>query len=276
MSDAEEFAGEDEEEFAATPEDDSREPAPVEKEAAPAAAPGGEMFSDVVGKEGKSMRGGPARLSGDSGDGDVQLRDSVAGLYEMVKDLEVQLNHMISINEAGERDLEVARRGQRDLEKERDTLQRRIEQAEQDAQSSAELRDELRYSTTENERLIEQLDAKDAKGERWEQERKLLGGKLAVAHSEITDLREEVDCLEAQLGQAGKHIESLRETISRSRDASVQQTRRAELVEERLRLVTDERDAMKRELNESRSALEEIKRSIMDTNLQSQRSYYEA
>jgi len=40
-------------------------------------------------------------------------------------------------------------------------------------------------------------------------------------------------------------------------------------------VVTEERDALKQELNESKSALEEIKRSIMDTNMQSQMTYYE-
>ena len=141
--------------------DDAEEDTAEEAAASDAApAPGDEMFGDVVEEKPRESAGPrekmrPDRDGSDPAGEDVHLRDSVAGIYEMVKDLEVQLNHMISINEAAERDLEATRKQQRELEKERNELLRKIEKMELDAQSSAELRDELRHMTRENERLIE-------------------------------------------------------------------------------------------------------------------------
>lgn len=231
--------------------------------------PGDDLFGDVV--EEQPRAGAPIAPSGDDG----HLRDSVAGIYEMVKDLEVQLNHMISINEGAERDLEAARKRQQELEKERTDLKRRIEKMELDAQSSAELREELRHMTRENERLIEKLRSAETQTEHWEQQRKALGAKVGGIQSEREELREEVECLEEQLGQTVQYIDRLRDDLKQTRDAKQQQARKTDLIEQRLHVVTEERDALRQELNESRSALEEIRRSIMDTNIQSQLSYYD-
>jgi len=64
-----------------------------------AGQPGGELFGDVVNDKTQHRKPRPDERA----ENDGPLRDSVKGLYDMVKDLEVQLNHMISINEAAER-----------------------------------------------------------------------------------------------------------------------------------------------------------------------------
>jgi len=72
-----------------------------------------------------------------------------------------------------------------------------------------------------------------------------------------------------------QYIQTLRDEMGKIREARERETRKVELVEQRMHVVTEERDALKQELHESKAALEEIKRSIMDTNLQSQMTYYE-
>lgn len=173
-----------------------------EATAAPAGEPGDQLFGDAVGVKGKrpaATRAAPAT------EDDVQLRDSVASLYQMVKDLEVQLNHMISINEAAERDLESSRKARRGLEKERSELKRKIEQMELDAQSASDLREELRHMTRENERVIEQLQAEQDKIGRTKELHREADLRLAQLQEERDLLREEIDCLEAQL-EAGVPI----------------------------------------------------------------------
>ncbi len=248
----------------------------AESPEASASEPGGELFGDVVNvvsdkAPSRSAGGGAA-----SGTHDVHLRDSVAGIYDMVKDLEVQLNHMVSINEAADRDLEATRRSLRDIEKERDELLLQMERMKMDAQSSTDLREELRHMTRENERLIEQMRSSETKTEAWERRREEMKSEVGEAELEVSDLREEVECLEAQVSQAAEYIDTLRGEITATRDARQQQTRKVDLIEQRLQVVTEERDALRQELNESRSALEEIRRSIMDTNMQSQLSYYDS
>ena len=237
-----------------------------------AAQPGGEMFGDVVSDKTPRRK---TLHSGVGADDAGQLSDSVKGLYEMVKDLEVQLNHMVSINEAAERDLEAARRSQRSLEKERGDLMRKIEKMELDAQSGADLKEELRHMTHENERVVEELRKATEDAARQKQQSTDSGSLIAQLHKEGADLREEIECLEAQLSQATQYMQALREDSAKIREARERETRKVELVEQRLHVVTEERDALKQELNESRSALEEIKRSIMDTNVQSQMTYYQ-
>jgi chromosome segregation ATPase len=253
----------------------SKEETPFgDDKSAEAASPGGELFGDVV-KSKDERKKRPARPPG-APEEELQLRDSVAGLYDMVKDLEVQLNHMISINEAAERDLESARRAQRELEKERDGLLRKLQQTEQDAESGAALREELRHTAGENNRLLEQLRAAESRVERWEQQRLDAEEVRAKLQAERDDVREEVDCLEAQLAETARCLESLREALSKQHEGGERDRRKFSLLEERLHVVTEERDALRQELQESKSALEEIKRSIMDTTMQSQTSYYES
>lgn len=254
-------------------EESGEEEERVESPEASASEPGGELFGDVVSDKAPSRS-----TTGGSGSGgqDVHLRDSVAGIYDMVKDLEVQLNHMVSINEAADRDLEATRRSLRDIEKERDELLLQMERMKRDAQSSGDLREELRHMTRENERLIEQMRSSETKTEAWERRRDEMKSEAGEAEMEVTDLQEEVECLEAQISQAAEYIDTLRGDIMSIRDARQQQTRKMDLIEQRLQVVTEERDALRQELNESRSALEEIKRSIMDTNMQSQLSYYDS
>ncbi len=264
-----------------TTDDDFDEPLdpPADDEPArspEASDPGGGLFRDVVDEPGERRAPAEDPVLAAAGTGDVQLRDSVAGIYEMVKDLEVQLNHMITINEAAERDLESSRRAVRDLERERDQLLRKLEQAKLDAQTSLELRDELRHMTRENERLAEQLRAAEAKAQAWQEKRGELSARLARAQSEREEANEEVECLEAQLAEVRRYIEKLRTELNAARETRQHEARKTELVESRLHVVTEERDALRQELNESRAALEEIRRSIMDTNMHSQRSYYES
>ena len=231
----------------------------------------GDLFGEVLGAQEPPPAGRLPAVAAETG----PLRDSVAGIYEMVKDLEVQLNHMITINEAGERELESARKAQRQLEAERNELKRRVDKMGLDAQSSAELREELRHMTRENERLVEQMRAAQAQAQRLQQARDQVVSGTARLQSERDELAEEVDCLEAQMDETEKVLQRQRTELLRAREARQQQTLRIELIEQRLHVVTDERNALRQELNESRSALEEIKRSIMDTNRQSQLSYYD-
>lgn len=254
--------------------DDFGDEAKVAKEeAATAAEPGEELFDEVVSEpQAQQTTPVPEMMAGDG----MPLRDSVAAIYEMVKDLEVQLNHMISINEAAELELEKTRKEHRHIARERDGLKSTLAQTQLNAQSSTELRDELRHMNQENERLIEQLRNLDAGTEQWEHQRDHMKNNLARLEAEREELREEVDCVEAQIARLAEHTEALRSEISAARTARQHQSRKMDLADQRFHVVTEERDALRQELNESRSALEEIRHSIMDTNMQSQRSYYES
>ena len=254
-------------------ESDFQAPSSDPGQEAPPSQPGGELFGDVVGEKGPRRKAARPDAPAES---DGPLRDSVKGLYDMVKDLEVQLNHMISINEAAERDLDAARRTHRALEKEKGELLRKIEKMELDAQSGADLREEARHMAQENERLVERLRAVEEELERQKGQRTDFGAVVAQLKKERSDLREEIECQEAQLLQATDYIKAVREELAKARESRERETRKVELIEQRLHVVAEERDALKRELNESRAALEEIKRSIMDTNAQSQITYYES
>lgn len=253
--------------------DFSDEAKTVEEGSTTAAKPGEELFDEVVSEaQAQQTTPAPERMAGDT----MPLRESVAAIYEMVKDLEVQLNHMISINEAAERELEKTRKEHREIARERDELKNTLAQTQLNAQSSTELRDELRHMTQENERLIEQLRHRDAGAEQWERQRDHMKSDLARVEAERGELREEVDCVEAQIARMAEHTDALRSEIAAAGAARRHQGRKMDLGDQRLHVVTEERDALRQELNESRSALEEIRHSIMDTNIQSQRSYYES
>ena len=204
--------------------------------------------------------------------GDGRLRDGLEDVHQMVRDLEVQLNYMVSVNEAVQHDLEACQHSRSLVEKERDELRRKQE----DSDRGADLREVLEHLAQENARLGEQLQSARDEIARCTSEGEENQALSAHLRAERDFLREENDLLEAQLAALGAHLAASRELDAKWHVARDEQARQVQLLEERLRTTTAERDALRQEVHEARTALEEIKRSIKDGTEHSLVAFYES
>lgn len=231
---------------------------------------GEDLFSYLVGNGPDA--GPPIRSLVDEPLQNPQLRDSVASVQEMTKNLEVQLCHAVSINEASGRDLEAARSARQQLEKRCEELEATIERMDRDTRSSGDLREEMRHMARESERLNELLQSRDALARRQADEQAETTALLDHLRSERDLLRKETDLLEAQLLEAAKYIAAMRDRDLQWRKRCLEHDQEMELAAKQLQALTQERDAMQQEVKAAREALNELQRAIATTSTQSQPS----
>jgi chromosome segregation ATPase len=105
--------------------------------------------------------------------------------------------------------------------------------------------------------------------QRQEEERREQGKLLERLHATRTDLTEELASVESQFERAMSMVSQLRTRLGAAQDEmdSLHQQMRA--ANERLDLMEDERGSLLHEVDQSRAALDEIRRSLADACLAS-------
>jgi chromosome segregation ATPase len=210
-----------------------------------------------------------------AGGEEVHLPDTVQTLSRMIKDLEKQLSKMLDVNEALEEDLERERARSARAERDRNEYEKRLLSIEQDAAGNEDLRTEINHLGHERSRLaasIEELGRQLSEGEQENRKLEKLSERL---QAERDDVIEELHSVEAQFDHAMEMITDLKARVTalaEERDALVS---RSKVAETQLRLTEEQRDSLRAEVDESKKALDEIRRSVADACVMSQRFYYQ-
>jgi chromosome segregation ATPase len=198
-------------------------------------------------------------------------QETVQNLSRMIKDLEGQLERMLGINAAVERELENERKRRKGLEREVTALEEQVRRAEQAAAVVDDLKSEINYITNERSRLAATIEELGRHLAETEQENRRYPGQVERLRAERQDALEELQSVETQFERAMEMLADLRTRLAvivEERDAIKGRMR---LISEKLAETEEERDALLAEVEESRKALEEIRRSLADACVMSAR-----
>jgi len=202
------------------------------------------------------------------------LNETVQTLSQMIRDLEKQLENMLEINEALERDLDSEKKKSLELTKERNAARQQVTQYEEELGTAEELRAEIAHLSSERARLattIEELGHQLAESAQENMKLDRLTERMRV---ERDDAVEELQSVEAQFERAMEVITDLKARVTTLAEERDELTNQLKIHENQLRMTEDQRDALRTEVEESRKALEQIRREVADACVVSQRYYY--
>lgn len=190
--------------------------------------------------------------------------ETVQTLSRMIKDLEDQLERMLAINDAIEKDLSKEQQRRVELERTLADFEKKMLEKEQEAATLEDMQTEVSHLTTERSRLAATIEELGRQLSATEQENQKLARQVERQRVEREDALEELDSVEAQFNRAMEMVTDLRTRLTvfgEERDALKGRLR---LAEERVGQLEAERDSLLTEVDESKQALEEIRRSLVD------------
>jgi chromosome segregation ATPase len=200
-----------------------------------------------------------------------QLRDEARDLSSemqtlgsVIKDLEGQLDRLMSVNETLKQDLDVERQRRVELQGRVAQLQDELLGAQREIVDNENLAAEVAQLNQERARLagaIRELEQQlsDARRERDRQQELIqrLRGSRA-------DALEEVQSVESQFERAMQVVAQAKAELTIMTEERDALGGRLRVAEERLQQVEEERDVLVAEVDESRALLDEIRRSLVD------------
>jgi len=199
------------------------------------------------------------------------LKDMVGGVAQMLRDLEAQLARVMTINETLEKELQESRNAGRALAKERDDLAARLVRTEAEGGTIDDVRGEVLALQRERRQLVERLDAAEEQGRKAAAQLHGVDQKTERLVIERDEALEEVRCLEAQFGRAAEALLDLRKKNEDFAAQREQLAGRIRTLEGELGGATERGEELRAELEESRNAIEELRRSILEFGAHSQR-----
>jgi chromosome segregation ATPase len=205
--------------------------------------------------------------------GEPQLQHSVQTLSRMIQNMEKQLERMLSINEALENDLEQEKKKTAKALGEHDELRKSLQRADQEVATLGDLQAEIGHLGHERSRLASNIEELGRQLAETEQENRRLERLCERMRDERDDAVEELQSVEAQFDHAMKMVGDLRTrlaTLGEERDALMG---RVKVLDSQIQMAEEQRDGLRTEVEESRHALDEIRRQVADACVMSQRYY---
>jgi chromosome segregation ATPase len=182
----------------------------------------------------------------------------------MIRDLEEQLDRMLETNDALKYELETERKSRAELEKSTQELQETIRRGEQEVAAKDNLVAEIGQLHNERSRLTSSLQELERRLAELERDSKSQASLIKRLHAAQADALEEVQSVESQFERAMRMVSQLRAQVAvltEERDAFGARLR---VSDDNLAELKAERDALGVEVEQSRGALDEIRRSLAD------------
>ena len=193
------------------------------------------------------------------------LPNEVHTLTTVIRDLEEQMDRMMATNESVKAELEEERKRRLGAQSRLEDVQERLRRAEHELNETEKLRAEVGHLHHERTRLASEARELGHKLEETDQERRRQSRLIERLRSARASALEEVGSVEAQFERAMQLVTHLRAQftiVTEERDALGARLRAHE---ETLRLLQQERDGLVTEVEQSRAALDEIRRSLVDS-----------
>lgn len=192
-----------------------------------------------------------------------RLSDTIGELSGAFGELRALLGRSQQFNTALESDLRAVRRQAAEEKREREKLLRRIERYQQQEQAGEETRAELEQVRGQRDALacrVKELGNALSESARGAQE---LGRLLQQCEAERDQASENALGFQSQFDRAVKVIEQLRREASAGRKREQQLESGARELQARVDELASQRDTLRNELSEARSAMEYIRQSIL-------------
>lgn len=188
------------------------------------------------------------------------------GLAPVVGGLKVQLMELIRGNERLELELRAARRAVVEGDQERKELGARLELLERESVSRDVLEAELDRIRGERDTLAGRVMDLEESLALSEQRVGEVGQVVDALRVERDDMHQEAACLDAQFTRAMEVVNELRGALNHRQEREQQLDQRIAALEAQLDSAVGERDEFEFELAESRSALENVRQSLLSVS----------
>ncbi len=195
---------------------------------------------------------------------------TVQALSNMIKDLEEQLDRMIAINEAIEKDLANERGRRAELEQKLDETTNQLKRVEQETATSDDLQAELAHLKGERSRLADTVDTLRSQLEAEQEKTASQARIIERLRASREDALTEVDSVEAQFQRAMELVADLKTRLAIVTEDYEAIRGQVRANDDKLLRIERERDALLAEVEESRTALDDIRRSLVDACVVSQ------
>lgn len=195
------------------------------------------------------------------------LSREVHTLTTVIKQLEEQLDQVMAANDALRKDQEDERARNLGLQSKVEELHERLRRSEREVVDRENLLAENKHLNQERARLAASERELGAKLRDMEQQRESelrLVERVRAAHADAVD---EVQSVEAQFERAMQVASQTRAQLTLVSEERDQVVLRAKALEAQLGQLRQERDALLSEVEQSRAALDEIRRSLVDACL---------
>jgi chromosome segregation ATPase len=200
-------------------------------------------------------KGAPARSS---------LPNEMRSVTTMIRDLEEQLDRMLETNDALKYELEAERKLRAELEKNTQQLQETIRRGEQEVAAKDNLVAEIGQLHNQRSRLTTSVQELERRLADLERDHKSQASLVKRLHAAQADALEEVQSVESQFERAMRMVSQLRAQVAvltEERDALAARLR---VSDDKLAELAAERDGLSAEVEQSRGAIDEIRRSLAD------------
>lgn len=188
------------------------------------------------------------------------------GLGSVVGGLKAQLVELIRGNERLEQELQAARRAVVDGDQERKQLSARLEHLERESVSRDVLAGELDRIRGERDTLAGRVMDLEKSLAASEERVGEVGQVVDMLRLERDDMHQEAACLDAQFSRAIAVVNELRGALNNRQERETQLDGRIGALEAQLDAAMGERDSFELELAESRSALENVRQSLLSVS----------
>jgi chromosome segregation ATPase len=204
----------------------------------------------------------------------VDLEKTIHDMFVVIKNMEAQLERVLSINALLEKDLNDSKEMIAELRASKTQLEKQVARMEREMPSKRELQMEIDHLI--EERNSAQITIRDLKS-RLEKTKKTLiqsQKRMARLHEERKDAITEIDFVETRLEAAVEKIKDYESRINVLEGTKLAQAQKIKALDEELKETLDEKYGLIKELKETREGMNEIRSALADTKLQAKRSFY--
>ncbi|MBF0477931.1 MAG: hypothetical protein HQL26_00445 [Candidatus Omnitrophica bacterium] len=197
-----------------------------------------------------------------------------ASVFEIISDLEKQLDAAFSIKDAQENEIQSLNTKVDNAQEKAGMLEAKLKEMKGLLVSQEELNSELEF--LENERLETVGKTKSLEEDLVGREAviKDLENKIASLQKECESRDTRIEQIELELSSANKTIQSFHHQISLLEDEKEAVTNKLEKTDGELSSTITERDQLKRELERAKESLDEIRLMLADTRSRAREHYY--
>ena len=195
-------------------------------------------------------------------------------VFEIITDLEKQLDAAFSIKDAQEDELYILKEKLEKAQEEIAAMSSRLREMKEDSVSQEALSSELEFLENERLEMGEKMRSSEEELQQKTDQTEELKQKIEmfIRDTGTRDIR--IEQIELELDSANKTIQSFQKQITLLEDEKEQVAETLDKVEEQTSIAIVDRDKCKKELERARESLDEIRMMLAQTRTKAREHYY--
>ena len=205
----------------------------------------------------------------------IDLEKTINDMFMVMKNMEAQLERVLTINSQLENDRNEAKEIIVELKESKSQLDHKIARMEVELPSKRELQMEIEQLMEERNSVQPRIRDQELKVKKLQEAVIQHQRRIGDLEEEKRDAIAEIEFLEPRLNAAAEKIKSNNKEINELRGEKLAHVEKIKTLEEGLNAALDDKYRFIKELNMSQKAVAELHSAISDKRRQAKRSFYE-